>query len=81
MTDVFRNPDPEAESLRRIRGERGAVDLVADRFHPRKLKKWTNVGNTTGGKEDGLPMVKRGVGDAIKNASHATHAKEPKFGW
>ena len=81
MTNVFCNADPEAKSLGRIRGEQGVVDLVADRFHPRKLKKWTNISCTTGSKEDGLPMVKRGIRHVVEDASHTTHAQEPKFGW
>ena len=78
---MFRNADPEAKSLGQIRGKQGVVDLAADRFHPRELKKWTDVSHTTGSKEDGLLMVKREVGHTIKNSSHVAHAQEPKFWW
>ena len=79
MADMFRNTNPEAKGLSGIRRKRGVIDLVADWFHPRELKERTNVSDATGSEENGLPMVKQGIGDMIKNTGHATHAEEPEF--
>ena len=57
------------------------MDFVVNGFEPRELKEGTDVGNASGGHEDGSKVVKGGIGKAIEDMSNATHAEEPKFRW
>ena len=81
MTDVFCNADPEAKFFGGVRGKRGVVDLVIDGFHPGELKERANVSDAPSGEEDGLSMVKRGIGNSIEDVSYIAHAEEPEFRW
>ena len=81
MTDVFRNADPEAKFFGGVRGKRGVVDFVIDRFHPRELKERANVSDAPSSEENGLTMVERRIGNSIEDVSDVAHAEEPEFRW
>ena len=53
------------------------MDFVANGFEPRELKEGTDVGDASGGHEDGLTVVKGWIGKAIEDASNVAHAEEP----
>jgi len=76
---MLSDPDPVAEGFGGIGGKAGVIDLATDGFQPRKLEKGTDISNTSSRQEEGLTKVLGRVGDAVKDTSNMTHAKEPQF--